>query len=270
MKKNLTFRSNALKLKVRPYQFSIIYAKNCSIKIREEKSDSEIEIPKGNIAFIERNLNLNIIIMKDGYEDAYVAHALTNESVGILIKILTPLLNYRTTSKPNERRIDDKVHNVSGEGINKAIFQDIKGSKNITSEIYKIACLISESENPQKIYWSLCVSASQYFSDRVKTLIESDLSKKWRLSNVSEALSLSEIAVRKKLEFENTTFYQVLLDSRMQKAARLILDENHHINKVSSKIGMSSTSYFIKTFSSYYGITPKQFYLHYKGIRQTD
>nr|WP_181876851.1 helix-turn-helix transcriptional regulator [Escherichia coli] len=70
---------------------------------------------------------------------------------------------------------------------------------------------------------------------------------------------MSEISVRKKLEAENTNFYQVLLDCRMAKAARLILDENNHINKITTMVGMSSASYFIKAFSSYYGITPKQF-----------
>lgn len=266
MKNNLIYSKNKFNLKVRPSQFSIVYTKNCSMNIKEERTQDEIEIPKGTIAFIERNLNLNVSIIKEQNKEAYVVHALTNDSVRILINALSPLLNLEPVCKLSERRLTDKIHRVSGEGINKILFEGMSESKNSASEIYKIACLISKSESPDKIYWSLCLSASQYFSDRVKSVIESDLSRKWRLSSISEALSLSEIAVRKKLESENTSFYQVLLDARMQKAARLILDENHHINKISSKLGMSSTSYFIKTFSTYYGVTPKQFYLHYKNI----
>ncbi|MCD3114176.1 helix-turn-helix domain-containing protein, partial [Salmonella enterica subsp. enterica serovar Enteritidis] len=64
--------------------------------------------------------------------------------------------------------------------------------------------------------------------------------------------------------FENTNFYRILLDARMQKAARLVLDSDTHINKVSYAVGMSSVSYFIKLFSDYYGLTPKQFHLKYK------
>ncbi len=69
---------------------------------------------------------------------------------------------------------------------------------------------------------------------------------------------------QKKLENENTNFYRILLDARMQKAARLVLDSDTHINKVSYAVGMSSVSYFIKLFSDYYGLTPKQFHLKYK------
>lgn len=265
MKNNFDHSKNKLNLKVRTGQFSIIYAKNSSMKIKEEKILDEIEITKGTIAFIERNLNLNVCVTKEQNREAYMVHALTNDLVRILIKALSPLLSLEPVCKLSERRLTDKIHRVSGEGINKILFEGISESKNQVSDIYKIACLISKSDNPDKIYWSLCLSASQYFSDRVRSVIESDLSRKWRLSSISEALSLSEIAVRKKLESENTSFYQVLLDVRMQKAARLILDENHHTDKISSKLGISSTSYFIKTFSTYYGVTPKQFYLHYKS-----
>lgn len=265
MKKSLDYSKDKLNLKVRTGQFSIIYAKNISMKIREEGTSDVIEISQGTIAFIERNLNLNVCIIKEQNGESYIAHALTNDSARILIKTLYPLLNLEPVCKLNERRLTDKIHRVSGEGINKILFEGITESKNQASEIYKIAYLISKHDNPDKIYWSLCLSASQYFSDKVRSVIESDLSRKWKLSTISEALSLSEITVRKKLESENTSFYQILLDARMQKAARLILDEDHHTNQISSKLGISSTSYFIKTFSTYYGVTPKQFYLYYKN-----
>ncbi|MDO1645171.1 helix-turn-helix transcriptional regulator, partial [Escherichia coli] len=73
-------------------------------------------------------------------------------------------------------------------------------------------------------------------------------------------MNMSEVAVRKNLENENITFQQVLLDSKMNYAAKLILNSKNHINNVSKLIGMSSTSYFIKLFNSYYGVTPKKFY----------
>lgn len=264
MKNHLTYRANVRKLKARPYQFSVVYACNCSLRIKEERSQDEIEIPAGGIAFIERNLSLDVSIIREQHGDAYMVHSLTNDTVRNLIKILEPSFSLTPAEISNGRTLKDKIHIISGEGINRMLFQGIKESESDVQGIYNLACLISKSASPEKIYWSLCLSASEYFSDRVKSVIESDLSRKWRLSSVSEALSLSEIAVRKKLEMENTSFYQVLLDARMQMAAKLILNDNHHINTVSSRIGMSSTSYFIKTFSSYYGVTPKQFYLYYK------
>lgn len=235
MKNHLTYRTNVHQLKVRPYQFSMVYTSNCAIKVKDEKSYDEIEIPKGTISFIERNQNLNISVIKDQGGEAYMVHTLTTETVRTLISILEPSLNPVPVEITNERKLRDKIHVVTGEGINKILFQGIRETKNAAAGIYKIACLILKSDNPEKLYWSLCLSASQFFSDRVKSVIESDLSRKWRLSSVSEALSLSEIAVRKKLEAENTSFYQILLDARMQKAAKLILDENYHINKVAAR-----------------------------------
>lgn len=112
---------------------------------------------------------------------------------------------------------------------------------------------------------SICVSTSISFTDKVKKIIECDFEKKWKLSDISEEMNMSEVAVRKNLENENITFQQVLLDSKMNYAAKLILNSKNHINNVSKLIGMSSTSYFIKLFNSYYGVTPKKFYFYHKS-----
>ena len=264
MKRHLTYRSNVFKLRVRPHQYSLVYTKNCSIRITEQKNNECIVLPEGTISFIERHLNLEICINKKREGEPYVVHTLSDNALKRLITILTPVIGTGTQETSGGRRLEDKIHWVSGEEVNEQLFDSLKEGSNHVSDLYKLAYLISKAERPEKIYWSLCVSASRYFSDRVRALLDSDLSRKWRLSCVSEALSMSEISVRKKLEAEKTSFYQILLDARMQKSARLILDENHHINKVSTMVGMSSSSYFIKTFSSYYGMTPKQFYLYYK------
>ncbi|EDM0535019.1 AraC family transcriptional regulator, partial [Salmonella enterica subsp. enterica serovar Typhi] len=135
---------------------------------------------------------------------------------------------------------------------------------NNNNDIYEIACLFSKVNNIEQLYTSLCISVSRSFSDIVRKTIDNDISTKWRLKTLSEKLNLSEVTIRKKLENENTNFYRILLDARMQKAARLVLDSDTHINKVSYAVGMSSVSYFIKLFSDYYGLTPKQFHLKYK------
>ncbi|HGX9551638.1 TPA: AraC family transcriptional regulator, partial [Escherichia coli] len=37
-----------------------------------------------------------------------------------------------------------------------------------------------------------------------------------------------------------------------------------HINRISYDVGYTSTSYFIRNFKNYFGITPKQFSLKVK------
>ncbi|HFW6344660.1 TPA: AraC family transcriptional regulator, partial [Escherichia coli] len=91
-------------------------------------------------------------------------------------------------------------------------------------------------DNECDFFSSICVSTSISFTDKVKKIIECDFEKKWKLSDISEEMNMSEVAVRKNLENENITFQQVLLDSKMNYAAKLILNSKNHINNVSKLI----------------------------------
>ncbi|MCE9860034.1 helix-turn-helix transcriptional regulator, partial [Raoultella planticola] len=62
-----------------------------------------------------------------------------------------------------------------------------------------------------------------------------------------------------KLDLENINFNQLVLDARMNRAIKLLLKSDKQIGVISSLVGYSSVSYFIKTFKDYYGITPKKF-----------
>ncbi|CAD6024054.1 helix-turn-helix domain-containing protein [Escherichia coli] len=103
----------------------------------------------------------------------------------------------------------------------------------------------------------------------VSELVRRGTCKSHRRLSRRISLNISEIAIRKKLEAEEISFNQILIDTRMQKAVRFILDHNYHISKVSEQTGMSSVSYFIKIFSNYYGVTPKKFYLYYKNQKSS-
>ncbi|WP_247999754.1 helix-turn-helix transcriptional regulator [Escherichia marmotae] len=259
--------NKTLSLKVRVYQYTILYAKNCTISIRDEELNEEMVINKGNIVFFQRNINIRITMMKNGECEPYEIYTLTNDTLAKLVKILEPVMLFPMEINSNNRSLYHKVFSIDGTDYHKFLFETVKKLKNDNATIYTLACLFIQVRQANEIYSSLCISASRYFSDSVRKIIESDLSKKWKLSNISEALNLSEVAVRKKLDSENTNFNQMLLDVRMQKARSLILDDNNHISRISASLGMSSTSYFIRIFSNYYGVTPKQFYLYYKGCR---
>ncbi|MCZ5856041.1 AraC family transcriptional regulator, partial [Escherichia coli] len=60
------------------------------------------------------------------------------------------------------------------------------------------------------------------FSDKLIKVLEQDLSKRWRLERVAEIFNVSEISIRKRLNAEQTTFYQILLERRMNKAIQLL------------------------------------------------
>ncbi|EON2115347.1 AraC family invasion system transcriptional regulator VirF, partial [Shigella sonnei] len=66
---------------------------------------------------------------------------------------------------------------------------------------------------------SISIASSLSFSDQIRKIVEKNIEKRWRLSDISNNLNLSEIAVRKRLESEKLTFQQILLDIRMHHAA---------------------------------------------------
>ncbi|EGJ4559166.1 helix-turn-helix transcriptional regulator, partial [Escherichia coli] len=100
--------------------------------------------------------------------------------------------------------------------------------------------------------------------DKVSKVISEDISRKWRLSDIADKLCLSEIAVRKKLEAESSSFNKILTDLRMKAAMDMLVEKHESINIVSSAVGFSSTSYFIKIFKDFFGVTPKQMILFLK------
>ncbi|EEV8085209.1 AraC family transcriptional regulator, partial [Escherichia coli] len=108
------------------------------------------------------------------------------------------------------------------------------------------------------------VSSATIFTDRIRQIIEADLSKRWRLSDVSEIFNVSEITIRKRLEAEKNSFNQILLSSKMNKSMQLLLRGDYQICQIAKLTGFSNSSYFVKIFKEHYGITPKQFFIYFK------
>ena len=52
---------------------------------------------------------------------------------------------------------------------------------------------------------------------------------------------------------------QFIKETRLQEAAKLILNSNLNASEISYKVGFSSPSYFNKCFSKYYGVTPGEY-----------
>ncbi|WP_224788349.1 helix-turn-helix transcriptional regulator, partial [Citrobacter amalonaticus] len=85
-----------------------------------------------------------------------------------------------------------------------------------------------------------------------------------RLADLANILHMSEVSIRKKLEKESNNFNTLVLDIRMHQAAKLITTTEKHINSIANEVGYTSTSYFIRNFKEFFGITPKQFSLKVK------
>lgn len=90
---------------------------------------------------------------------------------------------------------------------------------------------------------------------RVRHIICTDLSRQWKLRDVSSRLYMSESQLKKKLKEEGCSFTGVLLDVRMGYARRL-LQARLPVNRVAAQCGYVSTSYFICVFRECFGVTP--------------
>ncbi len=98
-------------------------------------------------------------------------------------------------------------------------------------------------------------------SEKISSIVERDLSRSWKMKDIVTALHTSESSLRRKLKEEDYTYTQIVLDTKMRNALRLIDSSSGNIGIISSLLGYKSEAYFIAVFKKYFNITPKQFYL---------
>ncbi|EBX5888830.1 AraC family transcriptional regulator [Salmonella enterica subsp. enterica serovar Reading] len=94
---------------------------------------------------------------------------------------------------------------------------------------------------------------------RISILVKTDISRKWRLENISSLLCVGLSTLKKNLKKENTTFIKILTECRMEHAAKQLLISNKNITQISAECGYSSASYFITIFTIFFGVRPSSY-----------
>jgi TolB-like protein/AraC-like DNA-binding protein len=99
------------------------------------------------------------------------------------------------------------------------------------------------------------------FIDKIKQIILDHLDdEKFDVSKLSSEIGMSKSQTFRKVKFlANKSVNQFIRETRLQEAAKLILNSNLHASEISYKVGFSSPTYFNKCFSKYYGITPGRY-----------
>ena len=102
--------------------------------------------------------------------------------------------------------------------------------------------------------------------DKIKQIVLDHLDdEKFGVKELSSKIGMSKSqAFRKVKSLTNKSINQLISETRLDKAAKLILESDLHASEVSYKVGFSSPSYFNKCFSKYYGITPGEYKEKYK------
>lgn len=254
-------RNNILILKnIRFYNCAIIFLRNSELLVKT-KEEQVVSLNAESMCYIEKNtvIDIKLHVLDAGipYEIFYIDSNILN----CICKVMEPLL--LAPQKASYRR--PRVFSCQVDGTDTKIFGDlIKNDVPQYRQVYKITYLLSKVSDIESLVYSLSVSTDTTFTEKLKALIESDISKPWRLLDIAGILHMSEVSVRKKLERESNNFNKLLLDIRMHHAAKLITTTEKHINIIAHEVGYVSPSYFISNFKRYYGMTPKQFSLKVK------
>lgn len=248
------------------YNYVLVYTKNCELILSSH--GNEVYINQQTLTLIEKNARFDVRLIRKNEHIPYETYFINDDELSAIRNVLGALTSTKPDTLLQKRAFGHKIFNIVLTPLELELFYRLRaGYGKGSSAIYDIVYLLSKTSNLEMLSISLNISASSTFTDKLTNMIAKDLSRKWKLGDVSDEFNLSEITIRKKLESENTTFNKLLLDLRMNAAIKHIAQEGVHINMVSNMIGFSSTSYFIRVFKSYFGITPKKFYSSMKGAK---
>ena len=108
----------------------------------------------------------------------------------------------------------------------------------------------------------ICTTTEQAdFIRKLLKVIEENLDKEELGSTlIADRMAMSSRQFYRKFkEISNTAPGDLIKSYRMEKAARLLLDEELSIQDVIMEVGISSRSYFYKEFTRRFGMTPKDY-----------
>ncbi|EFH0950085.1 helix-turn-helix transcriptional regulator [Escherichia coli] len=248
---------------IRIHKYTLLYTSNCIMDIYSD--EKKIACFSNKLVFLERGVNISVRMQKHNLSNKpYVAFRLSRDMLRHLKSTLMIIYGISNVDANGYRDISKKI---AIRDVDEALLDLLENASNHNepSFISTLIYLISRIENNEKIIESIYISSMSFFSDKVRDIIEKNLSRKWTLAIIADVFNVSEITIRKRLESERANFNQILMQSRMSKAALLLLENSYQVSQVSNMIGISSVSYFIRLFNNHFGVTPKQFYNYFKS-----
>ncbi|EFH4637571.1 TPA: helix-turn-helix transcriptional regulator [Escherichia coli] len=260
--KKKTKESNSIRLNnCTTYCCTLIYNNHSIISFRKDKK--EYSLKNGEVAFIKKGETFDVEIIsnttinqsEEPYYIIYLTPEIVNEMYNLMKSFFIEVKEEMTTDDLllTFRAEDENYHWI------KRLFTTKENSVKNSKFIINIMSIIMEFEHHKKIIQYLTLSKKENVTDKIIALLEAEPSRNWYFTEVCERLYLSESTLRKKLEFEKINFKKLLLDFKMKKAIFLLKTTNKSITTISDELGYVYTSYFIKVFKNYFGITPKQF-----------
>lgn len=132
--------------------------------------------------------------------------------------------------------------------------------------------VVSDSELPDEIKYhhlleplvwlksmgvELFVATTKPLDCELRNFIASDVSKKWRSSEVANELGFSEATLRRKLKDLKTSFSAIVMDVRLEHGLTKLQSTQQPISQIALDCGFSTPSHFSDAFKSRFNIPPK-------------
>jgi AraC-like DNA-binding protein len=99
-------------------------------------------------------------------------------------------------------------------------------------------------------------SVQRSSAQKVRALLETELSAPWQLKDVCEQLAVSESTLRRQLKEEGYGFRQILQELRLSAAFNQLAFSQRAISEIAFDCGYPSIPRFTENFKKQFGITP--------------
>ncbi|ECF0872443.1 TPA: helix-turn-helix domain-containing protein [Salmonella enterica] len=145
------------------------------------------------------------------------------------------------------------------------IFKGINSCIHNTAQKKALIFFILSFFSDKKDFIFFVLSTGRGIENKVKTIINRDLSMKWKLPQVASMLCMSPSTLKKKLKCEETSWTKILINCKMQKAIELFLVRNKSVQQVAASCGYKNVSFFIRLFREHFGTAPHEFIKKYRS-----
>lgn len=106
------------------------------------------------------------------------------------------------------------------------------------------------------------------WSQRVRTVFATDLTRSWEVADVCRRLATSESTLRRNLNEEGTGFRKLLHELRLSTALQQLLQTSLPVYQVAYDCGYQSVSHFSQNFHKRFGLSPSVLRTRVTGSEQ--
>lgn len=110
----------------------------------------------------------------------------------------------------------------------------------------------------QTLGWQFVNLQNLSIVEKIERIIISDISQDWQKSTIARSLNMSESKLSRLLQERDTSFSQILRNTRLTHALYLLLSGDYAVSEVAIMCGYQSHSKFSANFKKVMGMLPSQ------------